>query len=263
MKNWADIEETLFQKISLKKDTRMTTDWGWKYSKDPYSWRLLVKVIRTYLGQDFDKVFSLICHKFPKQNWGKKSFLLHFEGRNPDLAIDENNKIVLTKYGRKWSRFEDKPKKESYIFTSHDYEEKKEVFIRYYSNFKWVDIEEYDRKGWTYRNWTVEKKKTTVVAGSRKEFTSKNDREFKRLKAEKRKLLRKKYKKPYNPQRVESLFREILQKWKENCELNQSKQAEKLREAKRKNLEIIERLGFDPILSFRGHQRKIKTKNYE
>ena len=194
---------------------------------------------------------------------GTKIFLRYFEGRNPELTIDEHNKIVLTRYGRRCTRFVDNPKKESYIFTSHDYEEKKEVLIRLYSSFKWINTEEYNSKGWTYRNWTVEKRKTTVIAGYKKEFTSKNDREFKRLKAERRKLLRKRYKKAYDPEKVESLFREILQKWKENCELNQSKQAEKIREAKQKNLEIIERLGFDPIMSFRGHQRKIKTKNYE
>lgn len=263
MKNWADIEEKLFQKISLKKDTRMVTDWWWKYSKDLYSWRILYRVIRTYIGQDFDKVFSLICHKFPKNDWGKENFLRYFEGRNPDLAIDENNKIVLTKYGRRWTRFEDNPKKESYIFTSQDYEEKREVLIRCGSKFKWVDIRDYESGYWSYRQWDVVEKKSTMILGWRKEFTSKNDREFQRLQAEKRKRIKKSDRRVHNPERAESQFREILQKWKENCELNQSKQAEKLREAKRKNLEIIERLGFDPILSFRGHQRKIKTKNHE
>ena len=74
MKNWADIEEKLPQKISLKKDTRSLSEWWEKYSKDPYSWTILYKVIRKYIGQDFDKVFSLVCHKFPKYNWGQKSF---------------------------------------------------------------------------------------------------------------------------------------------------------------------------------------------
>jgi hypothetical protein len=53
-----------------------------------------------------------------------------------------------------------------------------------------------------------------------------------------------------------------LPQWRPILKFQRCKTLEKA-ERMKKNLEIIERLGFDPILSFRGHQRKIKTKNYE
>lgn len=251
MKNWADIEETLPQKISLKKDSRLVKGW-WNYSKDLYRWRILYKVVRKHLGQDFDKVFSLICHKFPRNDWGKEKFLYLFEEKYPYLMIDENNRVVLTKYGRKWSRFEDRPKKEFYTFKSHDFKE--QVFYKYKGNKRWTT-----EGGWYVKPIAT---KVEIVSGYKKDFTSKNDPELKRLNAEKNQLYHRRFTRRRNRGSIsEDKFREILQKWKENCELNQSKQAERIREAKRKNLEIIERLGFDPETSFKSNERKIKTKN--
>lgn len=180
------------------------------------------RIVVRYIDRPFDAAFSLFCKQVPK--YQQKFFLEFFEdvvSRNYDYYTDDNGLIQETCSKNKY--------KGPYYFRSIDYQSEMRHKIT------GAKMPEYS---WNRKKFNSNDYHRVTVRGWEKQFDSKHDREFVRLKAEKQKSISRSW--AHN--RMERIlndndFRIILKEGD-----NDDKTA---------NLDRITALGFDPITSFR------------
>ena len=175
-----------------------------------YPWTHVQRILKSHIGKSFDKAFTLFCSIVP--DYQQKWFLEEFEHVEPKYNwydvwyVDKNGNIQIFKYERK---------KEPVSFSSNDYKvelrhrltgHKQSEFEKIVKHKKYTSY--YVQENVTYEYGTAYGQKMkplkeryvakeedfvpVAISGWIKYFKSKNDREFKRLMAERVKTIKKK-----------------------------------------------------------------------
>lgn len=161
-------------------------------------------VLKKYLGRSFDDAFSEYCKKVPI--YKQSDFLEEFTNRkwrsNANYLVDESGNIQFNPDGFiiTFQKYKERYRNKPVIFTSIDYKTG-------YINRKTKEIVD---KNDSFVKFFPSNYKEIIISGYKREFESKKDPEYIRLKAEKRKqekLLRKLNKK-YRKQKEYSFKRE-------------------------------------------------------
>lgn len=141
-------------------------------------------VLKKYLGRSFDDAFSEYCKRVPifKQSDFLEEFTNRRWRRNANYLIDENGNIQFNPDGLiiTFHKYKERYRNRPVTFVSADY---KTQFI--HKRTKQV-VDRHDYFRYTYPENYIE----VIVSGYKKEFESKKDPEYIRLKAEKRKQLK-------------------------------------------------------------------------
>lgn len=200
------------------------------------------RFLNAHIGQPFDDVFSKFCKKVPKlwQREFQKFFEEHrfYRYRSRNWYVDDDGLIQY------WQK---EYPKQAITLPSLDYEtalfhkttgKRKEGPFQYY--------------------WERDRYEKRIISGEIITFESKKERAFKRLYAEREKLSRKISRESEKQKQIETT--NILKVAQLQRDLREAKRLEqeglKAEEIKRKEAELnkltIERLGFDPVTSFRN-----------
>jgi hypothetical protein len=243
--------ENLPQKESNKHLLYKGERWKWKRGElhkvnGEYPWKHVQRILKAYVGKHFDDAFSAYCKIVP--DYQQKCFLEEFE-RDTRIYMSYWDEWIVDDDGiirfKKGTRKKPKPSIQSSDFktelrhkvTGHNKEDfEKETVAKKVTKYYYKYITRYTygmswRKTVPKHEWYSAKEEDfepVVVSGWIKYYKSKNDREFKRLMAEKIKRANKRSpKKEFN----EAEYRAILraQVLKEREEARQKLEAKGMR----------------------------------
>ena len=193
-----------------------------------FPWKRVKRLLKNSLGKHFDIVFSDYCKNVPV--YQQEYFLMKFKERPDgyclnDYYIDENGLIQRYSPSNRY--------KGPYTFYSIDcvIEKRHKITGKKESEYYWFD-KKYNADGY----------ESVIVQGWIKQFDSKNDPEFKKLKTEKQIIKNKAWQIKYGHKEISDEDYRIILKAKELKE-------------REKNLIKIEAHGFDPITSFRKEKK--------
>lgn len=229
------------------------------------------RVIDNNIGKSFALAFSYYCKLVPKRD--QYLFLEEFSHKNrrsrqSDYFIDEDGLIQINKesFWYEYKKRKDVKKKEKLYITSSDYKTERvhiesgirfDKFVKRYEKIEetisWKNntlgkIMSYTRKingkflYYQYKHYKAQESDfhDIIVSGTYKYFESKNDPEFIRHFAEKRKA-KKLSDKKWKKERKEVQYSFL------------SKSEQEAKKEKELNKQNILRHGFDPVTSFREH----------
>lgn len=279
-------KESMFDRFINRKDKgQWRRHWKSEYHpiEDSSPYKICDRVQQKFIGKSFDNAFSYFCKLVPK--YQQKLFLEQFDKyyywsywyindngniqyyrkkndklvciTSPDYQVEKRHKITGHKKNHFKEVYSEKTvTRKEYFLTKiygrpqyHPYTVK-DKFLYY----------EYCGKNPSYREipWYLKYRaqisdfENVIVKGFIKYFSSKNDYRYKRHWAEDRKARKKKAK---EERKLKSLtnFSLLLKDHKLSMIEFKRKQQEKIKREEQFNIQTIERLGFDPITSFRNH----------
>lgn len=228
-----------------------------KYRNSKSHWKILDRVLKNNIGKSFDLAFHYFCTKVKKEyqhifldKFKKEYYRRRFYS---EWGVDENGNIVYIPHQPQASK--------KVTFYSDDY--KAEIYYKgtnikqsqYHLKFSWKKYHEA-----THNNmWEAR-----VISGWSKEYSSKNDPEYKRLRnaqLKKKELIYKKEQsaKILTEDKIRQLFhegRERIQKQQKELQKEELIYQQFLIQEKLENEVKIESHGFDSKLSFRKHKRR-------
>lgn len=201
-----------------------------------HPWKRINRILKASVGKKFDVVFHDYCQQVPA--YQQKLFLKEIEERMRwdhyrynSYYIDDNGLIQRYK--------EDNQYKGPYKFYSIDC-----VIERRHK----VTGKKEPEYTWNLKNYNSNDYEGVIVRGWVKMFDSKNDPEYKRLKAEKQVALDKAWEVKYGHKPMsDEEYRKILK-------------AKELKE-RAEDLVKIQAHGFDPLTSFRKEKKQDDTQN--
>jgi hypothetical protein len=232
------VQELPYQ-IGLKKNAKTCGVWFYRNNirhdiNGISMYKTIRRIIKSHIGKSFNQAFYKFCQIAPV--YQQKFFLEEFNGKYKEYDVDENGLIKLvinpsTRFG--WDKIN---KSEDVIFYSIDYKTE----IRHIKTGEKLPI-----YSWKLNKHKKHMYQEVIISGFSITFETKKDTKYKRLNAEKNKLLKKRDKewKRVNKNTIdEQTFRNVL---------NAKKQKEKA-----DDLVKILSHGFDPITSFRKEKLK-------
>ena len=278
IKSMIEIDEEKYDKLPFRESRfqNLTRRFGsmynctkFEYRYDPF-YKIVNRILRNNIGKPFDVAFSYFCRNYPQYKWKQYYFLEKFEGTWSEYSIDDNGNICYESRYRKSDPHicitsEDYRTEERHKITGHKKSDFKAIFkdgkTRGYDYYYYSEVLYYlygcnDHS--QLPRWQVYKAvrsdfENVIVSGSIQWFESKNDPRYQRHQAESRKKRRKNRR--INRKLAEQRdWESSLRDGKIALIEFKRKQQEKIRREEQLNVQTIERLGFDPITSFRTHR---------
>jgi hypothetical protein len=192
-------------------------------------WKRVKRILKASVGKKFDVVFHEYCQEVP--DYQQKFFLKEFE---ENLRGYNWNRYYVDEDGLIQEHEPENKYKGPYTFYSIDcvIERRHKITGKKESNYYWHD-----------KTYNPNDYEGVIVQGWTKQFDSKNDPEFKRLKAEKQMVKDKEWEAKHAAKQIsEEDYRKILR-------------AKELKE-KAEDLVKIQAHGFDPLTSFRKEKKQ-------